>query len=351
MDFKDVVKQLAERVEKLKDSLQTEEATKNALIMPFLQSLGYDVFNPYEIVPEFTCDIGIKKGEKIDYAIMKDGEPIILIECKHWKQNLNFHDNQLIRYFNVSKAKFGLLTNGIEYNFYTDLDKANVMDKKPFLIVNMLTISDNDIEQLKKFHKSYYNEQEILSTAAQLQIMLAIKEIITREFQNPSDEFVRYFIREINDGKSSIKQVEQYIPLVKKTIDNYINDVISDRLNVAISTSNEKQQVVAEVETEPIKQGRVIETTETELQGYYIVKAILAKTIPSSHITYKDNVDYFAINVDSVFNNVCRFHFNNEDNLRISFKTDEHKEKIKIDSLDDIFNFSEQLIEIAKRYL
>jgi len=350
MDFKDIIKQLAERVEKVKDSLQTEEATKNALIMPFLQALGYDVFNPYEVVPEFTCDIGTKKGEKIDYAIMKDKEPIILIECKHWKQNLNLHDNQLMRYFHTSQAKFGLLTNGIEYNFYTDLDKANVMDAKPFLVVNMLNISDNDIEQLKKFHKSYYNEQEILSTAAQLQIMLAIKEILIREFNNPTDEFVRYFIREINDGKSTLKQVEQYTPLVKKSIANYINDVISERLNVAIENSKDQQPVI-EIKNEPVKQGKVIETTDTELQGYYVVKAILTQIIPSSRITYKDNVDYFAINVDSVFNNVCRFYFNNEDNLRISLKSDNHLEKLKITSLDDIFQLKEQLISIAKKYL
>ena len=96
MDFKDVVKQLSERVEKLKDSLITEEATKNALIMPFLQVMGYDVFDPHEVVPEYTCDIGTKKGEKIDYAIFKDGKPIILIECKHWNQSLTLHDNCLL---------------------------------------------------------------------------------------------------------------------------------------------------------------------------------------------------------------------------------------------------------------
>lgn len=95
MDFKDTIKQLADRIEKLKDNIQTEEATKNAFIMPFINALGYDVFNPLEVLPEMTCDIGTKKGEKIDYAIMKDDQPILLIECKHWKQDLNLHDNQL----------------------------------------------------------------------------------------------------------------------------------------------------------------------------------------------------------------------------------------------------------------
>ena len=133
MDFKDQIKILGERVVKLKDQIATEEATKNAFIMPFLQSLGYDVFNPVEVIPEYVTDIGTKKGEKIDYAIFKDGNPIILIECKHCNQNLDLHEGQLLRYFHVSKAKFGILTNGVIYKFYSDLVEANKMDEKPFL--------------------------------------------------------------------------------------------------------------------------------------------------------------------------------------------------------------------------
>jgi len=133
MDFKDQIKQLGERVIRLKDQIQTEEATKNAFIMPFIQALGYDVFNPLEVVPEFTADIGIKKGEKVDYAIMKEGQPIILIECKWWGDNLDVHNSQLFRYFHTTKSKFGLLTNGIQFRFYTDLMETNKMDEKPFL--------------------------------------------------------------------------------------------------------------------------------------------------------------------------------------------------------------------------
>ncbi len=142
MDFKDSIKQISDRIEKLKDSLQTEEATKNALVLPFISALGYDVFNPFEVLPEMICDIGTKKGEKIDYAIMKDKEPIMLIECKHWQQELTLYDNQLLRYFHVSKAKFGVLTNGIIYRFYTDLAVPNRMDEKPFLEINMLDLKD-----------------------------------------------------------------------------------------------------------------------------------------------------------------------------------------------------------------
>lgn len=189
MDFKDSIKQISERIEKLKDNLPTEEATKNAFVMPFISALGYDVFNPLEVLPEMTCDIGTKKGEKIDYAIMKDGEPIMLIECKHWQQDLNLHDNQLLRYFNVSKAKFGVLTNGIIYRFYTDLEEPNKMDEKPFLEINMTDLKDAQIDELKKFHRSYFDIETILSSASELKYMGELRTIINKEFSNPSPEY------------------------------------------------------------------------------------------------------------------------------------------------------------------
>ena len=175
MDFKDQIKNLGERVDKLKSQIATEEATKNAFIMPFIQTLGYDVFNPLEIVPEYVTDIGTKKGEKIDYAIFKDDKPTILIECKHWAQNLNLHDGQLLRYFHVSKAKFGILTNGITYRFYSDLVEQNKMDEKPFLEFNLNEIKENQIEELKKFHKSYFDAESIVTTASELKYLNELK--------------------------------------------------------------------------------------------------------------------------------------------------------------------------------
>ena len=185
MDLKDLLKQIADRT-KHKENIQTEEATKNAFIMPFLQSLGYDVFNPLEVVPEFVADIGIKKGEKIDYAIFKDGHPTILVECKDWRQNLNVHDGQLLRYFHVSKAKFGLLTNGIVYRFYSDLVAPNKMDEKPFLEFNITEIKDNQIEELKKFHKANFDAESIVNTASEMKYMNELKHLLHNELTEPS---------------------------------------------------------------------------------------------------------------------------------------------------------------------
>lgn len=161
MDFIDQLKQFSKRVESMKDSIQTEEATKTAIIMPFFAMLGYDVFNPQEFVPEFTADVGIKKGEKVDYAIIKEGEPVILIECKSIQENLDRHDSQLFRYFGTTTAKFAILTNGLIYRFYTDLDSPNKMDDDPFLSINILDIRENQVPELKKFSKGVFDIDSI----------------------------------------------------------------------------------------------------------------------------------------------------------------------------------------------
>ena len=117
MEFKDELRKYTERLENIKDTLQTEEATKMSLIVPFFQLLGYDVFNPLEFCPEYTADIGIKKGEKVDYAILMGKDPVILIEAKSVNKKLDRHSSQLFRYFVSTPAKFAILTNGIEYKF------------------------------------------------------------------------------------------------------------------------------------------------------------------------------------------------------------------------------------------
>jgi hypothetical protein len=353
MDFKDSIKQIAERVDKLKDNLPTEEATKNALIMPFIQALGYDVFNPLEVLPEMCCDVGTKKGEKIDYAIMKDGNPIMLIECKHWVQDLNLHDNQLLRYFHVSKAKFGLLTNGILFRFYTDLETPNKMDEKPFLEVNLLDLKDTQIEELKKFHKSYFDVETILSSASELKYTSELKAIIAKEFASPSSEFVRYFGKQIYDGAFTAKVLEQFTALVKRSIASSINDMISDRLKAAIKEQPDQQEIQENALQTPLEQEEKIVTTDEELEAFYVVKSILRNTISVERITYRDAQTYFAIFIDN--NNrktVCRLYLDSATNKRLTFLDDSKKEiHNKISSIDDIYGYSEQLITAANKHL
>jgi hypothetical protein len=346
MDFKDQIKQLAERTIKLKEQIQTEEATKNAFIMPFLQILGYDVFNPLEVVPEFISDIGIKKGEKIDYAIFKDGKPTILIECKHWNQNLNIHDGQLLRYFHVSKARFGLLTNGINYRFYSDLVEANKMDEKPFLEFNLADIRDNQIDELKKFHKSIFDIDSIINNASELKYTNELKHILQQEFLNPSPDFVKHFAKKVYPGVITAKVLEQFTNLTKKSVSQHISDLITERLKTALTKEDEaaKEQDAIDY-AEKLKNESKVETTDEELEGFMIIKAILRQTVNSSRISYRDAQSYFAILLDD--NNrksICRLYLNGSKKYIALF--DENKKEIKneIISLDEIFNFSEQLI-------
>lgn len=355
MDFKDSIKQISERIEALKVNLKTEEATKTALILPFISALGYDVFNPLEVLPEMSCDIGTKKGEKIDYAIMRDSEPVILIECKHWEQNLNLHDNQLIRYFNISKAKFGVLTNGITYRFYTDLEEPNKMDTKPFLEINLLDLKDTQIEELKKFHRSYFNIETILSSANELKYTGEIKAILGKEFSNPSAEFVKFFGKQVYSGVFTPKALEQFTALVKRAVNSYVNDIISDRLKAAIkddvSTDDTNTPVAEENAAEETKP--TIITTEEELEAFYIIKSILRNYIASDRITYRDAQTYFAVFCDD--NNrkpVCRLYFNNQNRKSVQVFT-QNKEWVKhdIQCLDEIFNFQDELKEAVNLYV
>jgi hypothetical protein len=349
MDFKDSIKQLADKVGKLKDSLQTEEATKNALIMPFLSALGYDVFNPLEVVPEFTCDIGTKKGEKVDYAIFREEMPAILIECKHCNKDLNLHDGQLLRYYHVSKAKFGILTNGIIYRFYADLETPNKMDEKPFLEVNLMDVKPSQIEELKKFHKTYFDVDNILNSASELKYTSELKAILNSEFNSPTPDFVKLLAKQVYSGIFTPKISEQFTALVKKSVANLISDIISDRLKTVLNTEQEEQQKAEEpAQKEEIK----IVTTDEEREAYFIIKAILRPVFPIERIFYRDTQSYFSIIADD--NNrkpICRFYFNTS-NRQIAFIGEDKKEvKHKIDSIDDIYNFSSELTVASARYL
>jgi len=353
MDFKDQIKQISDRVIKMKDQILTEEATKNAFIMPFLQSLGYDVFNPTEVVPEFISDIGLKKGEKIDYAIFRDGKPTILIECKHWAQNLSIHDGQLLRYFHVSKARFGLLTNGIIYRFYSDLVAPNKMDEKPFLEFNITEIKDNQIEELKKFHKSYYDVDSIINTASELKFTIELKNLLQQELNNPSPEFVKHFAKQVYPSVITAKVLEQFTNLTKKSVQQYISDLITDRLKSALTIEKEADKeanAVAPVEV-PVETLSKVVTTDEEKEGFMIVKTILRQKILSTRVTHRDALSYFAILLDD--NNrksICRLYLGNGKKFIGIFDDQKKETKNEITTLDDIFKFSDVLIKTVESY-
>lgn len=191
MGFNEDLKSFAERIIPLKDTISTEEATKMSMIIPFFQLLGYDVFNPSEFCPEYTADVGIKKGEKVDYAILINDQPEILIECKWCGESLTKHGSQLFRYFSTSPAKFAILTNGLTYQFFTDLDEANKMDLTPFLEINIDNLKDAQINELKKFSKEVFDKDNIFSTASELKYSTLLRDCFLKIWMAPSDDFVQ----------------------------------------------------------------------------------------------------------------------------------------------------------------
>jgi hypothetical protein len=348
MEFKEQIKQLGEKVSKLKDQIKTEEATKSAFVMPFIQILGYDLFNPIEVVPEFITDYGAKNVEKVDFAIIKDNQPILIIECKHHLEQVDKHYTQVHKYFHLTKARFAVLTNGIQYNFYTDLDAANKMDEKPFLSFDITNIKEQHIKELAKFHKSGFDINSILTTASELKYANAIKSVLTSELSNPTPEFIKYFVKRVYEGMATEKVMLQFTDIVKRTIDQTFTDIVSDRLMNAI---NQTKQAAQE---SPIESSITVEedenkiiTTEEELNGFYIVKSILRTKILSNRISYKDSLNYFSIILDdSNKKTLCRLWFNSQKKKYIGLLDNENKEsRFEILSLDDIYNYSNQLLD------
>jgi hypothetical protein len=353
MDFKEQIKMLGEKVLKLRDQIKTEEATKSAFIMQFIQILGYDLFNPMEVVPEFITDYGAKNIEKVDYAIMKDNQPILAIECKHHTESLEKHYTQIHKYFHLTKARFAILTNGVQYNFYTDLDASNKMDEKPFLNFDITNIKDQQIKELAKFHKSGFDVNSILTTASELKYSNAIKIVLTTELSNPTQEFVKYFVSRVYEGKATEKVMVQFTEIVKKTVEQTFSDIVSDRLMNAI---NQTKLTVTEAQQEtPViveNDDNKIITTEEELNGFYIVKSILRSKVASGRVTYKDSLNYFSIILDDNSRKpLCRLWFNGKNKKFIGLFDKEKKEtKSEITTLDDIYSFSNQLLATIDNY-
>lgn len=358
IEFTEKLSALSSKIKQQSSAIETEEATKNAFVMPFINNvLGYDVFDPTEVIPEFVCDIGTKKGEKIDYAILKNGEIQILIECKKIGESLNInHASQLFRYFHVTNARISILTNGQVYKFFTDLDAPNKMDEKPFLEIDLLDIDETVISELKKITKSAFDIDSIISAAGELKYVSLIRKILHTQMSNPEDDFVKFFASRVYDGILTQKVRDNFTTLTKKACSQYINAQINDRLKSAMSGApipiNDAPAIDIEKENEktPRDETDVITTME-ELEGFHIVKAIARTVVESHRITHRDTKSYFGVLIDD--NNrrpLCRLHFNRTQKYIGLFDLEKNETRHPIESVDDIFSFSDILKATASLY-
>lgn len=352
MDFIERIQALSKKVSQISNSLATEEATKNALVMPFLHSvLGYDVFDPSEVIPEFTADTGTKKGEKVDYALIKDGAVQILIECKKYSEPLSTkHANQLFRYFSVTNARIAILTNGAQYQFYTDLDAPNKMDEKPFLTLDLEDLDEHAVPEIKKLTKSSFDVESVVDAAGELKYLNQIKKVLSEQFQNPEEEFVKFFTSKVYEGVQTAKVKSQFLEITTKALKQFLNDSINARLKSAIGedvkgTAKIESQETPEEEPEVDSNKKPnIHTTEEEIEGFNIVKAIIRQKIEAHRICSRDTQSYFGILLDD--NNrkpLCRLWFNTKQKYIGIFDESKNETRHPIETVDDIFNFTEEL--------
>ena len=353
MELKLKLEQLSQRIQGLKEQVQTEEATKNAFVMPFIQMLGYDIFNPTEVIPEYIADIGTKKGEKVDYLIKNNQEPILIIECNNWKENADAHNSQLHRYYPVSKARFGVLTNGIVYNFYTDLEKPNIMDDKPFLTINLEDLKDSAIKVLESFNKQSYNLESILDSAEALKYIRAIRKEFEKEIENPSDELVRLLVNKFFERPLTANRMQSFKEYTKRALSISITESISSRLKSALVINerldtNTPKPVAVDEHSETSK----VVTTEEELEAFQIVKAILREKLPAERIAHRDTQSYFGVLLDD--NNrkpVCRFHFGtSRKQIELFHNGKDAGERMLLESLEDIYKHRDLLHQTLENY-
>lgn len=357
VDISERLSGLATKIAQQRSSIETEEATKNAFVMPFISLvLGYDVFNPNEVVPEFTADVGTKKGEKIDYAIVKDGEVQVLIECKHIGSPLNIkHASQLFRYFAVANARIAVLTNGDEYQFFTDLDAPNKMDEKPFLVVQISDLDSALVPELRKLTKDAFDLDSIISAAEELKYVGEIKRVLAAQFTSPDTEWVKFLTTRVYEGAFTQKVRDQFTGLVEKAAKQFLNDRVNDRLKAALGgqavvaddssvSSSDASAHVAEASVENAEKNNGIETTLEEIEAFQIVRAIACSEVPPARLAKRDTKTYFGVLLDD--NNrrpIARLWFNTSQKYIGLFDSEKNEMRHPIDTLDEIYQFADQI--------
>jgi hypothetical protein len=363
MRITDNVQDMAIKVRTQKASIATEEATKNAFVMPFISTvLGYDVFNPSEVIPEFVADWATKKGEKIDYALVHNGDVQILVEVKKVTEPLDVkYAGQLFRYFSATKARVAILTNGETYEFYTDLDSPNLMDKKPFLVLDLTAVDETLLPEVAKLTKESFDLDSVVSAAGELKVIGQIKRYLAAEFKEPSGELLRLLAAHIYPGKAFTQRIrEELAPLMTKATTQFLNEQVRERLTTALEDGS--KTVVGDVrEPAPTApQDTIIEedsqdgivTTDEELEGYRIVRAIVCSDVPASRVVGRDSKTYFAIILDN--NNrkpIARLWFNRKQKYLGVFNSDKEETRVPIESPEGIYEHAAQLRATVASYL
>ena len=313
MGFIEDITKLSEQVRKRADQVVGEEATKMALIVPFLSALGYDVYDPSEVMPEYVADFAIKKAgqfEKVDYALAINNNIVMLVEAKARGQKAEAHDGQLSRYFNgLLTTKVAIVTNGVEYRFFTDLRDKNVMDKEPFFSFNILEYDTKDIDNLKFFHRDNFDVTAITNYAEEMVYVKGMTQLLGNLLRSPSEEFVRFLVAELGTvapsyeikGRMTGKVIDKFKPIVKKSIQGSLVELMTRSLSQEITQPVElevEQEIEEEDKQQESQELPKIVTTAEEIEAFEKIKAITQTSMSYNfELQYKDTVSYFGINL------------------------------------------------------
>ncbi|RIX36254.1 restriction endonuclease [Corynebacterium falsenii] len=349
MSISQSIEALAAKVRELKPIIQTEEATKTALIIPFISSvLGYDVTDPREVIPEYTADVGVKKGEKVDFAIKSGDDFRFLIECKKIGEPLSLnHANQLVRYFNVTDTEFAILTNGEIYEFYAQLDAANRMDEKPFLTIDLGNIDPRLFPHLEMCTKTHFDSETIAANAEQLKYIAEIKKVLAELFREPTTEWVRWIASKVTSRRMTSQNVEVFTELVRTASAQFLKDEANRRLRSAQDFEESTPPAQAETPEPPSEAPEPVSdivTTDDEIEAFNIIRAICCTEVPAREIVMRDAKSYCAILYqDNNRKPIARLYFDRRVPRIGIFDENKNENLHDLEEISDIYAHSDNL--------
>lgn len=349
MDFNALIRALGQHVQQLRTQVSSPEAARNAFIMPFIKELGYDIFNPMEVVPGLVTDAGSKKGRTSGYTIIKDGVTLMLIECKPPATPLPATSApQLLRRFPTA-APFFIRTNGSTYQFYSDLFASAGRKETPFLSFDITDIPDVQIKELKKFHKAYFDLDHIVHTTSNELHTHALMELIHRELHNPSPQLIRHFAHQVYSGTVTPEVLRQFSALTRKSFRQYLNDLITARFQaMPCKEAAIPGNITAGIHT--VQEDKKHFTTSDELEGFTIVRSMLRHAVTVGRISCLDTPSYLTILLDNKeHKTICRLYLKSS-NKYLGLFVDQKKEvKIELLFLDDLFLHGNALLKTLRQ--
>ena len=217
----------------------------------------------------------------------------------------------------------------------------------------MLSLKDSSINELKKFCKENFDKEKIFSTAEELKYTSLIRGLLASEYDSPSEEFVRFVLNHIYEGQKNQRVIEKFTPVIKKAFSSFINELVNNKISSALSSDNDTNDKDEEATVDDIQEpASKIVTTEEEIESFYIVRGMLAEVVQVEDIVHRDTESYFGILYkDNNRKPICRINLDKKNKQLLIPDANKKFERFYIDSLNDLYKYKQQLIEVVKRYL